>query len=248
MADNEYHRKWREANREKVREAGRRHEAKRREKHLIELKERRANDPLFREREKSARDKYKATHPEKIREINARNDTRPERVLKKKIIYAENKEQVNARVKKNYQKNIGREHQRSKDKAKRYLEMGFCSNCPNPRMPNSNINCEKHWFAQRANKNLGLGPGTIEAGQALKSLLERQRHACAYTGRLLVPGVNASTDHIKSRSKYPELARSLDNIEWVDITVNRMKTDMDRDEFLATCALIAERAGLVKRL
>ena len=35
---------------------------------------------------------------------------------------------------------------------------------------------------------------------------------------------------------------------WLDMQVNRMKTDMTRDEFIELCALIAERAGIVKRL
>lgn len=107
--------------------------------------------------------------------------------------------------------------------------------------------CEVHWFAARATQRLGLGPKTIERGQALKAILESQGRKCAYTGRDLVCGVNASVEHKIPQSRRPDLKADLGNIEWLDLRVNRMKTDMTHDEFVEECALIAERAGLVKR-
>jgi len=248
MADAEYHRKWREANREKVREASRKHEAKRKERRAEEIKERRLNDPEFRERERARRERFKLAHPDRVLESGRKNEARPERKIYKQNLHKEHKDADNARVRENYYNNIEHEHERSKEKAQRYLASGWCHNCKTPRMPNSNTECEKHWFSARAMQRLGRGGDVIARGQELKKILEKQEYRCAYTGRLLVPGINASVDHIRPQSKHPDLANSISNIQWVDININHMKTDMDHEEFLETCALIAERAGLVKRV
>jgi hypothetical protein len=59
--------------------------------------------------------------------------------------------------------------------------------------------------------------------------------------------VNASVDHVFLVSQKPELLGSLDNVEWVDFQVNRMKTDMTHKEFPETCLQIVEHTGIGKR-
>jgi hypothetical protein len=145
-----------------------------------------------------------------------------------------------------YAKNRKAESIRGREKSMRRKARGLCHNCSSPQAFNS-VSCEKHWFAARATQRLGLGPDVIGRGQALKAILEAQDYRCAYTGIPLVCGVNASVEHKIPTSKRPDLKGDLSNIEWLDVTVNRMKTDMTHDEFLGMCALIAERAGLVER-
>ena len=51
-------------------------------------------------------------------------------------------------------------------------------------------------------------------------------------------GVNASIDHIKPLSKYPELNNDINNLQWVDKKINNMKLDMEIDEFLSFVKII----------
>lgn len=62
---------------------------------------------------------------------------------------------------------------------------------------------------------------------------------CAYTGEWLTPGVNASLDHIVPVSRGG--ASDIMNLQWVTELVNRMKTDMTHDEFIASCHVISGR-------
>ena len=77
-----------------------------------------------------------------------------------------------------------------------------------------------------------------------KQLYQKRRVAglcvtCAYSDRKLVPGLNASIDHIT-----PVFKRGLDdinNLQWVDTQINTMKTDMDHSNFLSTCYKIGNK-------
>jgi hypothetical protein len=245
MADKEYHRKWREEHREQVLEASRRHEAKRREKRLAENKIRRLNDPKFREAERLAQLKYRQTHPDRV--VVSQKKFDENRKEARRQDYVEHREERKAAGKAYYAANIEKESLRSKLKSERRKAAGVCHNCNNPQAFGS-ISCENHWFGARATQRLGLGKNAIARGQALKQILVDQDYRCAYTGRPLICGSNASIEHKMPVSKRPDLKSDLNNIEWLDVTVNRMKTDMTREEFLETCALIAERAGIVKRI
>ena len=77
--------------------------------------------------------------------------------------------------------------------------------------------------------------GTAKLALAIWGKLRAQRYACPYTGDRLIPGVNASLDHIKPVSLYPELARSIDNVEWVTLDVNLAKRTLDSEQFIALC-------------
>ncbi len=75
----------------------------------------------------------------------------------------------------------------------------------------------------------------------LKEKLVAQGFRCAYSGEPIVPGINASIDHIvpSSRGGSPEAH----NLQWVSKIVNLMKTSMTHDEFIAMCKRISERFG-----
>lgn len=146
-----------------------------------------------------------------------------------------------------YQKHVEAERARGRQNRIKRIASGVCRSCNTP----ASIGevCEIHWLAQRATQRLGLGGDTISRGQKLKDILVAQDYTCPYSGRKLVLGVNASVDHIKPVSKHPELLGDLNNIQWVDGLINRMKQDLEHDEFLAMCEAIVNRAknGTAKR-
>jgi len=74
----------------------------------------------------------------------------------------------------------------------------------------------------------------------LKQLLEDQNFKCPYTGRSLEIGRNAVIDHINPRSRGG--GGDLKNLQWVDDEVNRAKTSMTHEEFIALCRLVVSRA------
>ncbi len=159
---------------------------------------------------------------------------------------------VNVEARRKYQRDRyatmrDKESIRSRLKSEKRKAKGLCHNCSKPQAFGS-VSCEEHWFAQRATQRLGLGPKVIERGRSLKAILVSQDFKCAYTGRPLACGENASVEHKVPQSRRPDLKAELSNIEWLDLRVNRMKTDMTREEFIDECVLIAERAGRVKRI
>jgi 5-methylcytosine-specific restriction endonuclease McrA len=76
--------------------------------------------------------------------------------------------------------------------------------------------------------------------EGLRDKLIAQNYRCAYTGKALILGVNASVDHILPVARFPQLISDLHNIEWVDLQVNQMKRDLTRDEFLSSICQILE--------
>ena len=113
----------------------------------------------------------------------------------------------------------------------------LCSNCSNPKLNGISI-CEIHWF-NRVARNSGIVSSNSAA--KIKLLLEKQSYTCPYTGKKLTPGVNASLDHIKPRSRFPELVSSISNLEWVDIDVNTAKGVLSKSEFIDMCKLVSSR-------
>ena len=90
--------------------------------------------------------------------------------------------------------------------------------------------CRRCWFAMMARNALG----SRSRGPDLARLWLAQGGRCAYTGRQLTPGVNASVDHVLPRSRGG--SDELDNLVWTCAAVNRAKTDMTPAEFRALCA------------
>lgn len=87
-----------------------------------------------------------------------------------------------------------------------------------------------HWF-----KNVGVphGLGNKTGIALLAALWEEQAGRCAVTGDTLVPGYNASLDHIIPKSKGGTNERG--NLRWVLLSINRMKWDMSHEDFLLMC-------------
>jgi hypothetical protein len=130
----------------------------------------------------------------------------------------------------------------SKEWRDRRKETGTqCMYCPEPRWHKS-TSCKWH-YVEKIISNFGIGPR--HAG-SIADKLEDSNFTCFYTGVPLVPGENASLDHVKPRSKFPHLADCVDNLVWCDRSVNNMKTAFEVPDFLAMCRKAIERADKIE--
>lgn len=118
---------------------------------------------------------------------------------------------------------------------KRLRDAGRCSSCGAEATAGGL--CHRCWLRDKARAH--LGSGAHEAVEALQAAWDKQNGRCRYTGEALVPGENASVDHAIPTSRGG--ARSADNIEWTTLRINRMKSDMTPEEFVALIRLIASR-------
>jgi NMD protein affecting ribosome stability and mRNA decay len=108
------------------------------------------------------------------------------------------------------------------------------------RCGNLHITCQSCYLKHISQSNLG----SRKYADALLAKLEGQNYKCSYTGDNLILGDNAWVDHIMPRSRFPELAGDIDNIEWVTEAVNRMKQNQMPDEFLSLIKQIHDYRSL----
>jgi hypothetical protein len=130
-----------------------------------------------------------------------------------------------------------------KDKAhksyRRRIAEGVCAKCRNAAV--AGAFCLEHWFA-----NIGLAHGLTKKNGGVRLLQElwaEQKGLCAVTGVRLVPGTNASVDHLVPKVRGGGSSKG--NLRWVTLHVNRMKWDMSDIEFVAMCVTIVRAAGHV---
>jgi hypothetical protein len=79
--------------------------------------------------------------------------------------------------------------------------------------------------------------GEIATGAELMSLLKKQEYRCALTGEKLTPNT-AQLDHKTPKSKGGDDV--LDNLQWLDRTVNKMKGSMTVEEFVSVCKRVVQ--------
>ena len=95
--------------------------------------------------------------------------------------------------------------------------------------------CQDCWFKEISRNRTG----TSHNWQLIKGLFESQKQRCAYTGIMLIPGQNASLDHIVPTHQGGD--NSIYNLQWVDYQINIMKNSLNHDEFIGIIKMILER-------
>lgn len=115
-------------------------------------------------------------------------------------------------------------------------QAGLCLKCTTEVFKESKY-CKKHWLEGFSIKY------AIPPEQLFKKL-ELQCFRCFFTGKELIPGVNASVDHLHPRSKREDLTGDIDNIVWCDRRINLMKGNFSLEEFVTTCRQVASNAVL----
>lgn len=128
------------------------------------------------------------------------------------------------------------ELERNRRRAKK--ENGQCAACTRERLPHSNNFCEDCYYRDVAYH--AIGSGTKSIIEALRQKMIDQDYKCPYTNVPLILGLNASLDHMMPKSRFPELARDINNLEWVSADINQSKHDRTPDEFVALCAKIIQ--------
>ena len=127
-------------------------------------------------------------------------------------------------------------HTRRRQKA---LAKGLCKDCARGRRYNSLTRCLDCSFKFLASKHLGSAKRWIE----LKEALARQNNRCAYSGKEIDIGMNASVEHVQSQSKHEKRRRDITNIKWVDVRVNKSKQDMSLHDYLMLCKSVLTNFG-----
>lgn len=81
---------------------------------------------------------------------------------------------------------------------------------------------------------------SVATAKELMKLLKSQDYRCALTGEKLTPNT-AELDHKIPKSKGG--SDSIDNLQWIDREVNRMKGRLSDDEFIAICKRVVGWTG-----
>lgn len=128
------------------------------------------------------------------------------------------------------------EHQRCKEttrvaKKELYHKRADIGECPghSGRVAVVRGRCEECWFRT-------FGKSAVGSSLAWKSLREMfytQQEKCRYSGETLLPGVNASLDHIVPISRGGP--RLLSNVQWTTFAINKLKDNLMESEFLLIC-------------
>ena len=118
------------------------------------------------------------------------------------------------------------------------IAKGLCKHCVKPRISGHSWFCEKHYIAHCAQN--AIGQCSIKVIETLQERFNTSAF-CPYTGEPLVLGENAHLDHIKSKKNRPDLARNIDNLEWVSAKANLAKNSMDKEEFISFVQSVSSR-------
>ncbi|NBW16910.1 MAG: HNH endonuclease [Caulobacteraceae bacterium] len=79
-------------------------------------------------------------------------------------------------------------------------------------------------------------------GSQLKALLEDQQYCCALSGLPLTPETSA-LDHRTAVSNGG--THAIDNLQWLNADINKMKGNMDQGRFVRLCGLVAAHGSLL---
>lgn len=111
---------------------------------------------------------------------------------------------------------------------KRY-KSGICVSCVQPIVSIKSSYCKNHSLKAIARNNLGDASMSI----FLLGLLNKQDNKCCYCGIGIFLNDNAAVDHIKPKSRFPELKSDPSNIQWLCEDCNIKKNKYTELELLA---------------
>lgn len=118
----------------------------------------------------------------------------------------------------------------SKRRAIRLSKNG-CGSCATGIPLANTVLCLKCWWQSKATYI-----GSIAIVKQLQELWENQKGLCALSGLPLIPGTNASIDHIVPKSKGG--TNDISNLRWVLTSVNSGRHDLSDEEFINICKAI----------
>lgn len=116
---------------------------------------------------------------------------------------------------------------------------GYCGECGKYKRLAKISRCKRCKLEQLARQHLGIASRWRE----LADILLQQSHRCAYSGKHLTLGENASIEHVAPVSRNAHRKTDIRNLVWVDIDVNHMKYNMTIAEFLSACRGVLETFG-----
>ena len=126
---------------------------------------------------------------------------------------------------------------KNKENYERRKLNGICIVCSNDAVPRLTM-CKIHLVMQVGSR--GCGNGTKAFAEMLLEIFEKQERQCPYTGEHLSIGDNASLDHVKPKSRFPELIDEPSNLQWVTKRANTAKQDMTHEEFISFCKTVVD--------
>lgn len=125
-------------------------------------------------------------------------------------------------------------------------DTGRCQKCSNDRLDFSSL-CIDCWCESILRTSLGLRiPEVKSLTSTLLEKLRQQDFLCHYTRLPLIPGMNASIEHIKPRSLYPHLIADPDNLVWVRLEINKMRSNLPFSVFVNFCKLCATSPSILE--
>lgn len=112
------------------------------------------------------------------------------------------------------------------------IHNNVCVECASPNKLDNVLSCFTCWMREKSNHTFHK----TRYMNDLIRLLELQDYKCALTGDILIPGTNASLDHIipKSRGGLNDIS----NVQWVTLCANKMKYKQTYNELIMRCKLI----------
>lgn len=120
--------------------------------------------------------------------------------------------------------------------------LGLCIKCQRELNPFSSDLCDAHLVRQLGKG--AMGRCDMKTAAVLAEKLKRQNFTCLYPGDRLDLGRNASLDHEKPVSRFPELKADIDNLNWVTLEVNLAKRDLTLAEFESLCSKVSSLASV----
>lgn len=140
----------------------------------------------------------------------------------------------------NYKMRQGFKHRTDRRNAE-----GLCIVCGKEPQFHSSKLCSFHWVKNIVTTSLKLPKDKIDSAcMILLEKLKGQDFKCFYTNLPLIPGLDASIEHILPRSTHPTEAHKLDNLVWIHREVNRMRGNLPFEEFIRFATLCANSSTL----